>query len=153
MFLDQPREYHQQRKSEHRANHREPAGIRAGAALERKQQEYRDNVLQQQHADDDFAGTLVMQHRGRNQLQTDDRARKHQRRANDQALRQRVAEQQAVAGAESEQQQRTPAGDQRGFSGQLDQLLWVQVQTEQEQQKDNADVGDVLDQVDVVDQV
>ena len=64
-----------------------------------------------------------------------------------------VAEQQAVAGTEPEQQQRTRAGDERGFAGQFDQFLRVQIQAEQKQQKDDADMGDVLDQVDVVDQV
>ena len=89
-------------------------GMLANAGLENQQQHNRHNVLQQQDADHDLAGMPMMQHRGRQQLQTYDRAREHEPATDHERLDDGITQQIAGQHAESAENQRTYAGDDRG---------------------------------------
>ena len=78
-----PGEQQQRRKGEQGAQHR---GLLQGPLVEKDEQENRDEILQQQDAHHEFPHVALVQHRGRQQLDADDGARKNHRETDHQAV-------------------------------------------------------------------
>ncbi len=112
-----------------------------------EQQKYEDgnDVLEQKHADDDLAHMAMVQRRGGQQLQTDDRAREHHGGADQEALQGGKTEDQRHQVADNGERERAQQRHARCLAKHLQQLLGVQVEAEQIKKKDDAHVADALD--------
>ncbi len=92
-----------------------------------------------------FAGVLVVQGAGRQQLEADDGAGEGHRRADQEALAGGVTEQPRHRPTHQREHQRGAEGDQGGLAQHLQQPLRRQVQPQQEQQEHDADLGHFFD--------
>ena len=139
----------QRRHEPHRVSRRD---ARPGRRVQAEQQDDGDDVLEQQHADDDLAGVPVVKRGGGKQLQPDDGAREHRHRADHQRLRHGESERERHAQARDREHERAAEGDDRGLAHHPRELLRVQVETEQVEQEDDPDLADPLRRGRVLDQ-